>query len=263
MYNVFGFAIIVGILFSAKKFLGVDADFYLDEVALLIVLGGTLATAVISFPPKYLAAFFLAPWEMLKAKKPKFNDSIEILVRTSNHGRQSLTVVRQLLEKREVDPFLKEGIELLLLKLDRAEFKSILTERIYRSRQRDEELVSLFRRLAKYPPAFGLVGTVLGLVSLMRSVGQGADPSQIGLNMALALVATLYGLAFANFVLAPISEHFLQRAEDQKVFKELLLEGLLMIYDQKSPLTVQEMLNSYLDPKQRIDIVGVHSGESA
>ena len=263
MYNVFGFAIIVGILIAARNFLGVSADFYLDEVALLIVIGGTLATAIISFPPKYLVAFFTAPWKMLKSKKINFNDSIEILVRTSNYGRKSLSVVRQLLDKKEVEPFLKEGVELLLLGLERQEFKKILTERIYRTRQRDEELVSLFRRLAKYPPAFGLVGTVLGLVSLMRSVGQGADASQIGLNMALALIATLYGLGFANFVLAPISEHFLQRAEDKKVFNELLLEGLLMIYDQKSPLTVQEMLNSYLDPKDRVDIVGIHHSESA
>src|SRR5690606_36274297 len=100
-----------------------------------------------------------------------------------------------------------------------AEFKDLLTERIYRARQRDEEIVNFFRRLAKYPPALGLVGSVIGLVSLMRSVGQGADASQVGLNMALALIATLYGLALSNFVLAPISEHFLQRAEDQKIYK--------------------------------------------
>ncbi|MCJ8277234.1 MAG: hypothetical protein HRT44_09960, partial [Bdellovibrionales bacterium] len=78
-----------------------------------------------------------------------------------------------------------------------------------------------------------------------------------------ALIATLYGLAFANFVLAPISEHFLQRAEDKKIFRELLLEGLLMIHEQKSPLSVQEMLNSYLEPRDRVDIVGLGVSESA
>ena len=263
MYHILGFALIAVILVSAKSFLNVTASFYLDEVALIIVLGGTLATAIISFPPKYLLKMVTAPWQMLKAKKPSFKDAIEILVRTSNYGAQGKAMVRQYLNKKDVDPFLKEGIELLLLGLSKAEFKDILTERIYRSRQRDEEIVSFFRRLAKYPPALGLVGTVIGLVSLMRSVGQGADASQVGLNMALALIATLYGLALSNFILAPISEHFLQRAEDQKVYKELLLEGLLMIHEQKSALAVQEMLNSYLDPHNRVDIIGVFNQASA
>ncbi|MCJ8278042.1 MAG: MotA/TolQ/ExbB proton channel family protein, partial [Bdellovibrionales bacterium] len=183
MYNLLGFGIIIGILYSVRVLLGVDTDFYLDEVALLIVIGGTVATAVISFPAKYLKKLFTAPYEMTKAKKLPLVDSIEILVRTSNHGRQGKAVIRQLLEQREADAFLKEGVELLLMGLSKDEFKKILTERIYRSRQRDEEMVSLFRRLAKYPPALGLVGTVLGLVSLMRSVGAGADASQIGINM--------------------------------------------------------------------------------
>lgn len=263
MYHLLGFALIVVILTMARSFLNVDSSFYLDEVALLIVVGGTLATAVISFPPKYLMKLFTAPWEMLKAKKSNFKDAIEIMVRTSNYGPQGRAMVRQYLDKKEVDPFLKEGIELLLLGLNKSEFKDILTERIYRARQRDEEIVNLFRRLAKYPPALGLVGTVLGLVSLMRSVGQGADASQVGLNMALALIATLYGLALANFVLAPISEHFLQKAEDTKVFRELLLEGLLMIHEQKSALAVQEMLNSYLESENRVDIIGVFNNKSA
>ena len=263
MYNLIGFTLILGILYTVRNILGVSIDFYFDEVALLIVLGGTLATTVISFPPLYLKKLFFAPFAMLKSGRPNTIESIDVLVRASSKEGASKASVRPLLKNKKIDPFLKEGIELLLLGLERQEFKSILTERIYRARQREEEIVTLFRRLAKYPPAFGLVGTVLGLVNLMRSVGAGADAAQIGLNMALALTATLYGLGFSNFVLAPISEHFLQKAEDQKVFRELLLEGLLMIHDQKSALTVQEMLNSYLDPKQRIDILGIHYNESA
>lgn len=258
MYNIFGFLIAVFFVREALVSLGVNSQYYFDEVAFLIVFGGTLAAMVISFPPKFLFRFFSAPWKMLRDKKPNLIYSVEsLIVATHRHGGKR-SYLKNMLGDAKLDDFLKEGIELYLLDLKKSEFRDILTERIYRGRQRDEEWVNLYRRLAKYPPAFGLVGTVLGLVSLMRTVGEGANASEIGINMALALTATLYGLAFANFVLAPIAENFQQVAEDRKVFRELMLEGLLMIYDQSGGLAMQEMLNSYLEPHKRVDIVGIH-----
>lgn len=263
MYNILGFFAALFFVSTALSTLGVSSEFYVDEVALLVVFGGTFAAMVISFPFPFLIRFFSAPIQMMKNKQPNLIYSVEVLVRAASQGQGNRVFLKRLMTDKKIDVFLKEGIELFLLGLKREDFKNILTERIYRSRQRDEEWVNLFRRLAKYPPAFGLVGTVLGLISLMRAVGEGANAAQIGINMALALIATLYGLAFANFVLAPIAENFQKSAEDQKVFRELLLEGLLMIYDEGDSLAVQEMLNSYLPHGKRVDILGVHSQESA
>lgn len=263
MYNLFGFAIAIFFVRTALSVLGVSSEFYVDEVAFLIVFGGTLAAMVVSFPSKFLFRFFSAPIQILKSKKPNMIYGVETLVKVAGETQNKKLKLKQLSQDKKVDSFLKEGIDLYLLGLSKDDFKNIMTERIYRARQREEEWVSLFRRLAKYPPAFGLVGTVLGLISLMRSVGDGANASQIGINMALALIATLYGLAFSNFILAPIAENFQNSAEENKIFRELMLEGLLMIYDEGSSLSVQEMLNSYLDPSKRIDILGVHQKESA
>ncbi len=263
MYNLLGFVAAVFFVYTALSSLGVSSEFYFDEVAFLVVFGGTLAAMIISFPFSFLLRFFTAPLQMLRNKRPDLIYSVEVLVRVASQSHNRRVFLKRLLGDKKIDVFLKEGVELYLLDMSREDFKNILTERIYRSRQRDEEWVNLFRRLAKYPPAFGLVGTVLGLISLMRTVGDGANAAQIGVNMALALIATLYGLAFANFVLAPIAENFQKSAEDQKVFRELLLEGLLMIFDDGDSLAVQEMLNSYLSPRQRVDILGVHIKESA
>jgi chemotaxis protein MotA len=263
MYNLFGFVIAIFFIRTALSYLGVSSELYMDEVAFLIVFGGTLAAMVISFPPQFLIRFFTAPLQILKSKRPNFIYGVEILIRVASDVKGKKNSLKTLLKDKKIDSFLREGIELYLLDLSKNEFKNIMTERIYRSRQREEEWVSLFRRLAKYPPAFGLVGTVLGLISLMRSVGEGANATQIGINMALALIATLYGLAFSNFILAPIAENFQKSAEENKIFRELLLEGLLMIYDEGTSLAVQEMLNSYLDPSKRVDILGVHQRESA
>jgi chemotaxis protein MotA len=263
MYNLLGFILSIFFIRAALQSLNVNTEFFLDEVALLIVLGGTFAVMVISFPAQFLIKFISAPYQMLRSKRPNSIYSVEILVRAAMQKQGRKSFLKKSMKDPKVDPFLKEGMELFLMDLSLDDFKNIMTERIYRSRQREEEPVNLFRRLAKYPPAFGLVGTVLGLISLMRSVGEGANASVIGLNMALALTATLYGLAFANFILAPIAENFQQRAEDNKIFRELLLEGLLMIHDDDESLAVQEMLNSYLDPRQRVDVLGVHRQESA
>lgn len=263
MYNFLGFIIAIGAVKMALTSLNVGTEYYYDHVAAIIVFGGTLAAMVVTFPAPFLFRFFAAPWRILFSKKPNYVDSIELLVKASSQGGNKKTYLKRLLKDPKVDRFLKEGVELLMLDLSRDDFKNIMTERIYRTRQRDEDRVNLFRKLAKYPPAFGLVGTVLGLISLMRSVGAGANASEIGINMALALTATLYGLAFSNFVLAPIAENFQHKAEENKIFQELLFEGLLMIFDEGESLAVQEMLNSYLEPSRRVDVLGIHQRESA
>jgi chemotaxis protein MotA len=263
MYNFIGFILSVVFIKMALQHLGVDSAFYVDDVAMLIVFGGTLATLIVSFPPVYLLKFIMSPIDVIFFKNPNFKKSAIELVTALQDENNRKSGLKKLADKKGTDPYLREGIELYLLDMPLKDFKNIMTERIYRARQREEHQVNLFRRLAKYPPAFGLVGTVLGLVALMRSVGEGADPSQIGLNMALALVATLYGLATANFLIAPLSELFQHRADENKVYRELLLEALLLCYDQASSLSVQEMLNSYLDSNQRIDVLGVHNRDAA
>lgn len=263
MYNILGFIVALLFIKSSLDHLNVGSGYYYDEVAAMLVFGGTLATMIITFPPRYLYKFFKAPWQMMVDKSGKAQQNAEVFVKASmQEGNQNHFLLQQL-KNPDLDPFLKEGIELLVMGLKREEFKDILTERIYRSRQREEDVVNLFRKLAKYPPAFGLVGTVLGLISLMRSVGSGADASTVGLNMALALTATLYGLAFSNFVLAPIAENFQRVADEKKVFREFLFEGLLLLFDQKDPLSVQEMLNSYIEPSQRLDLLGIRQQEAS
>jgi chemotaxis protein MotA len=257
MYNVLGFIVALIFIRLSLQSLNVSAEFFMDEVATMIVFGGTLAATIITFPPRFLWKLISAPLQMMRKPTLDLLYSSELLIQASSQRGGQKSFLKKIMGDPKADAFLKEGIELLLLGLARDDFKNIVTERIYRGRQRDEDMVNLFRRLAKYPPAFGLVGTVLGLISLMRSVGAGADASQIGLNMALALTATLYGLAFSNFVLAPVAENFQRSAEERKVFRELLFEGLLMLHDEMEPLAVQEMLNSYLEPKDRVDVLGV------
>jgi len=256
MFHLIGFISIVVISQAAFKMLGVDSRYYFDEVALLLVVGGTLTVACISHPFSEFKMLFTSIFGVFRDNRISLQDSAEAIVNVA-HKAGSKAALMEASQNKAYDKFLRDGFDLLISGLNRDEIQDILTEKIYREKQRDEKRVTLLRGLSKYPPAFGLIGTVLGLVSLMRTIGEGSDTSNVGIKMALALIATLYGLTFANFFLVPLAEHFSLKADRAKSLKELQLEGLLMLYENRSPLAIQEMMNSYLDDNEKIDLIGV------
>lgn len=257
MFHLIGFIAVVVLCKASFHMLGVESKFYFDEIALLIVVGGTLAVAVITYPMNEFKMIFTSIFGIFGRNRLSFEDSAVAVVSVAQQSQTSQAAIIDASKNMKYDKYLRDGFDLLVSGLSKDEIQDILTERIYRERLRDEKQVNLLRGLAKYPPAFGLIGTVLGLVSLMRTIGDGADTSGIGLRMALALVATLYGLTFANFFLVPLAEHFAIKVERTKNLKELQMEGLLMLFEKRSPLAIQEMMNSYLDDNEKIDLIGL------
>ena len=124
---------------------------------------------------------------------------------------------------------LRDGEELISLGFSIDEIQTILQERLFFITEKERETANFFNGLAKYPPAFGLVGTVLGLVNLMRAITEGLDPSETGVKMALALVATLYGLIVANFIIAPIGEGINKRVGVDQFQGEICLQAILLL----------------------------------
>ena len=112
------------------------------------------------------------------------------------------------------------------------------------------------KSLGIYAPAFGMVGTLIGLVFMLQGMGQpaapGVDPqAQMGKSMAVALITTLYGSLFANFLFLPFADKLKGKNEDKKVQSALITEGVLLIAQKVHPLQVREKLNAYLPPKMR------------
>jgi chemotaxis protein MotA len=257
MIHLIGFILAIVMIKVCFSLLGMDAGSYFDEVALIVVLGGTLCAAIITFPGSDLIRMTKAFFRIVKKTPEEKTDTVKDLVLLSQAVSQSKAALLKEIDRPDINLFLKDGIDLVLAGFSRDEVESVLKERIYRDREREEQYGSLLRTISKYPPAFGLVGTVLGLVALMRTVAEGADAKQIGMQMALALVATLYGLLLTNILLVPMSENLFNKSEHNKSNRELIIDGILMIYDKKSPLLVQEFLNSYLPPLSRKDYLGI------
>ena len=133
----------------------------------------------------------------------------------------------------------------------------ILTKRIQVQKDRELAQINIFKSLSKYPPAFGMTGTVIGMVGLMEQLGGKMGTSNIGSNMAIAMMATLYGLLLANFFLTPVSENLLFRSQKTIGKRQIIIEGVVLIKNGEVPLMVQEKLNSYLAPALRKDYLNL------
>jgi chemotaxis protein MotA len=264
MSHIFGILLAAASIVASIALLNQSAALYMDLIALIMVVGGTTCVALMTFSindlKEALKGFF-----NVKVDYSAMNSTAQ-LIKISQIAQGSPGRLAGTLNEPGLDPFLKDGIELIIAGFSADEIEKVLGERLFADRVREERSGSLMRGLSKYPPAFGLMGTVLGLVSVMRGMGEGWGPEETGLRMSVSLVATLYGLVLSNLVLLPAAEFITTRIKHRMAFKQILLEGILLLKERASPLLMQETLNSYLAPDQRRDLVGLKatgSGEKA
>ncbi len=245
---------ILSILFSIVH-LRQSAANYFDPVGLAVVIGGTTAVAIM-----------ILPWQMHKEIRAALvrllgNTRLDLkainlecfeMIRKHRDGAVDFKATSQSI----VGQTLTDGTELMGLGFDADKIQVILEERLFQWSERKIKVANAIRSLSKYPPAFGLVGTVLGLVSLMRAISDGASSSEAGFRMAVALVATLYGLLTANLILNPAGENVLKAASEERKAAEIALEAVMLAVRGANLLEAQETLNSHVAPEHRINILG-------
>jgi chemotaxis protein MotA len=256
--------IVAGIAISFSIFhLKQDFTHYFDPVGIAVVLGGTLAVATI-----------ILPWNLLTEIKETFksllgNSRVDMktlnhecfeMIKTAHSGHAHFDSNQQGYIAHQI---LHDGAELIQLGFHHQKINHILDERIYQWAERKQKVANAIRSLAKYPPAFGLVGTVLGLMSLMRAISDGASSTETGLRMAVALVATLYGLLTANLIINPAGENVLKKTNDEKKAAELALQAVLLASQRANLLESQETLNSYVSHQDRISTFNQHESEES
>jgi len=134
------------------------------------------------------------------------------------------------------------------------EIRKVLEQRIDSMYESEMYDMNMLRSMSKYPPAFGMIGTVVGLIALMSSIGgASADVSQIGSYMAVALTTTLYGLVLANFVFKPISDNLENSSMQKMKIRILIMETSILIKTKSPVVVVQDTINSLIPPKYAIE----------
>src|ERR1700760_1102912 len=227
--------------------LGGDLEMFWSEHAVIIIGGGSLAATMIRFPLSAilhglpLGAKFAFTMSRLSA-----HDLVDQLAGIAEIARKQGPVG---LEKAEPDePFLAKGIRYVADGYDLEFIRDNL------ERDRDNFLMHLdeggkiYRAIGDCAPAFGMVGTLIGMVQMFANM---TDPSKLGPFMATALLATLYGALVANLFCLPIADKLHGKLLDEETNRTLIIDGILMIRDSKSPTLVREMLLAYLPKKHR------------
>ncbi len=229
---------------------------YYDFVGITVVLGGSLSVACVILPWKSRKELAISVRGLVSEKSIDPRSVASEALRIVRGGAGNITL------RGLPGDVLRDGVELIELGLKTDEIEAILRERIYQQTEIKQTIANSFRSLAKYPPAFGLLGTVLGLVSLMRAVSNGASSEEVGVRMAVALVATLYGLIFSNILINPAGEAMTATALSEAKTAEISLQGILLASEGASVLVAQEMLNSFLPRDHRLNALSGGDGVS-
>ena len=243
--TVFGFGV-----FTATN----NPAAFLDFHAGLIVFGGTAAVAAIAFQIDRIFVMLKVFYHsMIKTYKVDYVGLIKELMILSEAYRANNANLPTLVESSK-DPFIREAMGVLMDDfLDEKELIEILSLRTNTIYYRYLEDAKKFKALGKFPPAMGLMGAVLGMIALLQTLGQPGSESNIGPAMAVALVATLYGIALANLVVLPIAENLAEGAREVYAKNKMIVEGVKLISQKKNRILLAEELNSYLLPNERLN----------
>jgi len=243
---VAGFAVVCTLIL-----LGGDFRMFYDMHAMIVIFGGSFSATLIRFP---LGAIFhgipLGAKFAFTLRRQSQRDLIEQLANIAETARKQGPTA---LERIEIDDaFLAKGVRYVADGYDATFIRDNL------ERDRDNFLTHLdegqkiYRAIGDCAPAFGMIGTLLGMVQMFANM---TDPSKLGPFMAVALLATLYGAVLANIVCLPIADKLHVKLTDEDTNRTLIIDGILMIRDSKSPALVREMLLAYLPEKHRHEAV--------
>ena len=230
----------VVLFFSAE-----DPALFIDLPGLGIVLIGTLAATFISYPLREVMRIFGLIGTVMRNERLYTQDDIEELVSISKLWMSGdIRKVEAALEKVG-NPFLKTGVQLIIDLTPEEDILDLLQWRISRLRAKEHAEAQLFRTMAGFAPAFGMIGTLIGLVNLMFMLGDG-DITSIGQQMSLALMTTFYGILLANLFFKPIAVKLERRTEQRVALMNMVMQGISMMSQKRRPALMRETLNTFV-----------------
>lgn len=253
--HLLGLILALGVVIGPILVMGGDTAIYISIEGLIIVMGGTVAIALIAYPLRQVTYLAKVVFVIVRQEPDSGPAVAREIVELSLRTRGDRNLLQGALESIRY-PFLRDAIGLIV---DRVEddLEGILRERIRHKEEEDGRIASMVRKLGTFPPALGLLATVLALVNLLQSLGTGETGMQsLGPSMAIGLVGTLYGIVISNLFFAPIAENLTAKSAVDIRIREMVLVGTSLLTARKSPVVVQEAVNSLLRVHQRVQVIG-------
>ncbi len=228
--------------------LGGDLGGFIDMPSVAVVIGGTLGALLINFPlPRILGLAGIIKKTVLFAVEDP-DAVIAKLVRYAERARREGMLALEEDSENEPDPFLRKGLRLAVDGTDPQLLEKILETDVEQIESRHGEGSRILAAGGTFAPAFGMIGTLIGLVNMLGAL---EDPSQIGAGMATALITTFYGAVLANAFFLPMSGKLEARSKEEMLIKQMIIDGIMAIQSGDSPRIVEEKLKSFLSPTLR------------
>ena len=238
---VLGFGLIVGSILLGGSLLS-----FLNVPGLLIVVGGTIAAALISEKLSVIVGALKVALKAFLQPTLAIEQTISRLVELANVIRKGGLPA---LENEKIsDSFLAKGVRMAVDGLPPEGVRSALISEMRSLRDRHRKGQRLFRFMGATAPAMGMVGTLIGLVQMLQTM---EDPASIGPSMAVALLTTLYGAVFAFLVFIPLADKLENRTKDEVRNMEVIIDGIARLQSLENPRLIRERLESFLDPSHR------------
>lgn len=241
------------ILFFALLFFGSfaisDGAYMMFNMAgLVIVVAGTMGASFMSYPARDLLAATHVALNSYRTPPPKEKEIVDALLDLSLRSRLEGLLALENEEGQTSMLFLKRALSMLVDGFRIDDLKDSLYTEVYYFQQRRSKQERVFRHLARLAPAFGVTGSVIGLIGMLAGIG---DTGVIIHTIPVALTSTLYGIVLANFILTPVAENIYAKTQEEVMIQKLIIEGVSLIAEEYNTLRLQTKLESFITPSVR------------
>jgi chemotaxis protein MotA len=243
--------ILVGVLLLGWAFVGASGGslgIYYDLPSLIMVFGGAGASVMISFPLRNLLGMLGVVKKVVKTKAKNPVKLIADLVGYAEVARRDGILSLENLTREIDDAFIVKGIQMAVDGTDPELIEQIMNSELESLQERHAKGKGLMDAFGKYAPAYGMIGTLVGLVVMLKNLD---DASKVGPGMAVALLTTLYGAVAANFLFLPLADKLGQRSAEEILLKTIVIKGVMSIQSGDNPRIVEQKLKTFLPPSMR------------
>jgi chemotaxis protein MotA len=247
--TVIGVTLAIALIIGSIVMGGASFSTFIDIPSLLVVGGGSLGAVLICFP---LRTFLLVPGVTKKVflnRATDYRAIINQLVSLAETARRDGLLALEAKLGQIDNPFIKLGIQMAIDGTRPEVIESILRSEMEAVATRHKDGKNLYDQMGKYAPAYGMIGTLLGLIMMLSNM---SDPSGIGKGMAVALITTLYGSVVANVICLPFAEKLAFLNKQELLSLEIIIRGIMDIQSGENPRVIQQKLSTFLPPKQRV-----------
>lgn len=254
--TVVGLLLGIGLVLGSILMGGLGIAPFIDIPSMMIVIGGAFAALLINFPLGTVLGVFGVVKKCFTTKLPTPGETIALFQDLATVSRKGGALALEGELDKVSDTFMRHGLEMVIGGADKGELQNVLETEVSYIRERHSVGKKIIDNLGASAPAFGMIGTLIGLVQMLQTLD---DPSKIGGGMAIALLTTLYGACVANLFCIPLAGKLEARSKEEVMIRELMTVGICSLSEGQAPRTIQERLVAFLSPSKR----PVEEGEKA